>query len=150
MPQSLSKLLVHLVFSTKDRVPCLAPEIRAELYPYMATVFSNLNCHALRIGGVEDHVHALLLLGITASVSEVVEKVKVPTSKWLKADYPQLGVFHWQNGYGAFSVGQTETEKVISYIDGQAEHQRQVTFQEEYRKFLEKYQIEYDERYVWD
>ncbi len=150
MPQSLSRILVHLVFSTKNREPFLTPGVQAELHPYVAGAFANLECPSLRVGGVEDHIHVLFGLSRTRTVADIVEAVKTGSSKWLKTKGPQFAGFHWQSGYGAFSVSQSDAEKVIEYIRNQAEHHRKTTFQEEYRRFLERYQISYDERYVWD
>ena len=150
MPQSLSRVLVHLVFSTKNRVPLLIPAIRAELHPYLAVVLKNDNCPSLQVGGVEDHVHLLFALSRTRSMAQVVENVKTSSSKWLKTKSPFLADFHWQNGYGIFSVGRSEVDGLIHYIRHQEEHHRTATFQEEYRRFLVEHQIEFDERYVWD
>src|SRR3954469_78249 len=137
MPQSLSRLLVHLIFSTKNRDPCLAPEICTELHPYLAVVSREIGCPTLQVGGVEDHVHLLFGLSRTLSVAQVVEKVKTSSSKWIKTKGATYKRFHWQTGYGAFSVSQSEADKVVHYIQNQVEHHRKSTFQEEYRKFLE-------------
>ncbi len=150
MPQSLARVLVHLVFSTKHRVPVLVPEIRIELHPYLATVLTNDGCFSLQIGGVEDHVHLLFALSRTRTIAEVVENVKTSSSKWLKTKSPALAEFHWQNGYGAFSVSRSLTDDVIDYIRRQEEHHKSRTFQDEFRRLLERHEIEYDERYVWD
>ncbi len=150
MPQSLSRILVHLIFSTKNRDPVLTPEIRAELHPYLAVALREDGCPALQIGGVEDHVHALFGLSRTRTVAQVVETVKTSSSKWLKTKGTAFARFHWQTGYGAFSVSQSNAGAVVRYIQNQAEHHQKVTFQEEYRRFLKRYQIAYDESYVWD
>ena len=150
MPQSLASLYVHIIFSTKSRVSCLSPEVRAELFPYMATVLNNLECAAIEIGGTADHVHVLFRLHKNLSISKVVEAIKTPTSRWLKTKDPDLSEFHWQNGYGAFSVSASEVERVREYIVNQEEHHREVSFQEELRTFFERYDVEYEERYVWD
>ena len=150
MPQSLSRILTHLVFSTKHRVPNLTPDIQRELHPYLAGVLDNIECPALRVGGVDDHVHLFFGLSRTMSIAEVVEKVKTSSSKWLKTKSPALQEFHWQQGYGAFSVSQSDADAVITYVREQARHHQKMTFQEEYRKLLEKYQVPYDEKYVWD
>ena len=150
MPQSLSRVLIHLVFSTKNRVPVLSPAIRTELHPYLAVVLKNDNCPSLQVGGVEDHVHLLFALSRTRTMAQVVENVKTSSSKWLKTKSPALADFHWQNGYGVFSVGRSEVDGIIHYIRNQEEHHRVATFQDEYRKFLLEHEIEFDERYVWD
>jgi REP element-mobilizing transposase RayT len=104
----------------------------------------------LQVGGIEDHVHLLFSLSRTRTVAQVVETMKTSSSKWIKAKGPAVAQFHWQTGYGAFSVSQSNANAVVQYIQNQAEHHRKVTFQEEYRKFLQRYQVAYDERYVWD
>ena len=150
MPQSLARILVHLIFSTKDRAPILTPAIRAEMHPYLAVVLRENDCPSLRVGGVEDHVHLFLGLSRTLTVAKVVETVKTSSSKWIKTKGPEFAPFHWQAGYGAFSVSQSDADAVVRYIESQEEHHRRTTFQDEYRKFLERYQVAYDERYVWD
>ncbi len=149
MPQSLSKVLVHLIFSAKNREPLIRPEIRPRLLAYLVGILDNLNSPSLQTGGVADHVHILFLLGRTMSQADVVEELKKSSSKWMKAEGGVPG-FGWQAGYGAFSVGESQADAVIRYIQAQEEHHRKLTFQEEFRKFLERYKIVYDERYVWD
>ena len=149
MPQSLSKVLVHLIFSTKQREPLIRPEIRSRLHAYIAGILDNLKSPSLQTGGVADHVHVLFALGRTISQAELVEEVKKSSSKWMKIEGGVPG-FSWQAGYGAFSVGESQAGTVVRYIQNQEEHHRKVTFQEEYRKFLERYKAVYDERYVWD
>jgi REP element-mobilizing transposase RayT len=150
MPQSLSSILIHLIFSTKNREPFLTREIEAELYPYMASIFKALKSPALIINGTTDHVHTLLSLSRVVTIADLVEEVKTESSKWIKGKGRQFRNFHWQSGYGAFSIGQSHVPLVKRYIKRQKEHHRRVTFQDEYRKFLKAYEVEYDERYVWD
>jgi putative transposase len=150
MPQSLSKLYVHLIFSTQHREPLLIPSVRWPLHAYLATVLKNQDCPALRIGGTIDHAHLLFRLSKNLALADVVEKVKTSSSKWLKTQAGTLQSFHWQNGYGGFSVSAAEVDSVARYIEGQEEHHRVVSFQDEYRRFMEEYRVEYDERYVWD
>jgi REP element-mobilizing transposase RayT len=150
MPQSLSKLYVHLIFSTKRREPLLLPSVRSPLYAYLATVLNNQDCPALKTGGTSDHAHVLFRLSKNLALADVVEKVKTSSSKWLKTQARTLQSFHWQSGYSGFSVSAAEVDAVAAYIEGQEEHHRVVSFQEEYRKFLREYGVEYDERYVWD
>lgn len=150
MPQSLACVLVHMIFSTKNRIPVLTPEIQTELHPYLSVVLREYDCPSLQVGGVEDHVHLLFGLSRTKTVAQVAETVKTSSSKWIKTKGWALEEFHWQAGYGAFSVSQSNATAVMRYIQNQAEHHRKVTFQEEYRKFLQRYQVAYDERYVWD
>jgi putative transposase len=150
MAQSLSKLYVHLIFSTKHREALLAASIRGPMHAYLATVMKNQDCPALRIGGASDHVHVLVRLSKNLALAEVVEKVKTSSSRWVKTQDRSLQSFHWQDGYGGFSVSAAEVDSVAAYIEGQEEHHRVVTFQEEYLKFLAEYGVEYDERYVWE
>ncbi len=150
MPQSLSNLLVHLIFSTRNREPRLTPEVRSELHRYLIAVLQNHDCPPVQVGGTADHVHILFALSRTASMAKIVEVLKTSSSKWLKTKGAGLRQFHWQKGYGAFSVSQSEADRVSRYILGQEAHQRKMTFQEEYRRFLEKCQVAYDERHVWD
>jgi putative transposase len=150
MSQSLSRVLVHLIFSTKNRERFLTPEIREELHPYLATVLHEDGCPSLQVGGVEDHVHLFFGLSRTRTMAQVVETVKTSSSKWIKTKGLGFAEFHWQAGYGAFSVSQSNAAAVIRYIQDQEEHHQKTTFQEEYRRFLKMYQILYDEKYVWD
>ena len=150
MPQSLSSILIHLIFSTKNREPFLTPEIDAELYPYMASILKALKSPALIINGTSDHLHTLFSLSRVATVADVVEEVKTESSKWIKRKGIEFRNFHWQSGYGAFSIGQSQVSTVKRCIGRQKQHHRRVTFQDEYRKFLKAYEVEYDERYVWD
>ncbi len=150
MSQSLVRLIVHVAFSTKGRVPWLTPELRHELYPYMAKVLENIQCPAIKIGGTEDHVHVLCLISRTSTMAGIVEDVKTSTSRWAKTKGPGFSEFHWQNGYGAFSVSQSAVGRVEEYIAGQEGHHRKVSFQDEFRRFLKQHGVVYDERYVWD
>ena len=148
MPQSLSKVLVHLIFSTKHREPFIVPEPRPHLHAYLVGILDRLKCPSLQTGGVADHVHILFMQARTVALSDVVEEVKKGSSKWMKTQ--GVPTFSWQAGYGAFSVGESQSLAVIRYIQKQEEHHRHVSFQDEFRKFLEKYRVSYDERYVWD
>ncbi len=150
MPQSLSRILIHLVFSTKNRERILPPAIQTELHPYLAGTLDNIECPSLQVGGVEDHVHLLFGLSRTRTIADVVEKVKISSSKWIKAKGVTFADFHWQSGYGAFSVSQSDADAVVAYIRNQAQHHLKMTFQDEYRRLLERYQVAFDERYVWD
>lgn len=151
MPQSLAKILVHTVFSTKDRRPFLRDQaLREELHRYMGGILTNHDCQPLIVGGVEDHVHILSTLARTCQASEMVKEVKRGSSLWLKTKDPGLGDFAWQNGYGIFSIGLSQVAAVRTYIAAQEEHHRKATFQDEFREFLRRYEIEFDERYVWD
>jgi REP element-mobilizing transposase RayT len=150
MPQSLSYLLTHIVFSTKDRASVLDATVRPVLHAYLATVARNVDCECFRVGGVADHVHLAIRLSRTITMARLIEELKTSSSKWLKTQSPPLANFAWQRGYGAFSVGPSDLEVLLNYIAGQEEHHRTRTFQDEYRAFLTKYGIDYDERHVWD
>jgi REP element-mobilizing transposase RayT len=150
MPQSLGLVIVHFVFSTKDRFAYLDPAVRPSLHAYLATVARNQGNECYRVGGVADHVHMAVRLSRTVTVAQCVEEVKTSSSKWLKTQSRDLTPFAWQRGYGAFSVGPADLHALIAYIDRQEEHHRTRSFQDEYRGFLTKYGIEFDERYVWD
>lgn len=150
MPQSLSYLLTHIVFSTKDRAPVLDATVRPALHAYLATVARNVDCECFRVGGIADHVHLAIRLSRTIAMAKLIEELKTSSSKWLKTQSPALAAFAWQRGYGAFSVGPSDLNALLHYIDTQEEHHKTRTFQDEYRAFLTKYAIEYDERYVWD
>ncbi len=150
MPQSLSSILIHLVFSTKHREAILKPEIETELYPYLATVFRECKSPSLLINGTADHIHALFALHRTWAVADVVEEVKKRSSKWIKTKDAEFENFAWQAGYGAFSIGQSNVPVVKKYIANQKAHHQKRKFKDEFRGLLGKYEIEYDERYVWD
>jgi REP element-mobilizing transposase RayT len=151
MAQSLAKILLHLVFSTKERRPFLKdPALREELHRYLGGILTNLECQPITIGGVEDHVHLLFAHSRTATVADVVKELKRGSAVWLKTKTPSLSEFAWQGGYGVFSIGQSQVEDVRAYIAGQEEHHRKISFQEEFRRLLQRYEIAFDERYVWD
>ncbi|MCE9534684.1 MAG: IS200/IS605 family transposase [Planctomycetes bacterium] len=150
MPQSLSAIYVHLIFSTKNRERLIHPEIEEDLRKYLAGILRKLDSPMICSGGVEDHIHILFRLGRRQSISEIVEELKTGSSKWMKEQGPECAKFYWQNGYGAFSVSQSGIEEVKKHIANQRKHHRRRTLQEEFRAFLKKYEIEFDERYVWD
>ena len=151
MPQSLANILVHIIFSTKNRYPFLSDEaIRNEMHAYLGGICNNLNCPVLLVGGIYDHVHILFNLSRNIQTAKLIGEVKRESSKWVKTKGGMLEKFGWQNGYGAFSVGKSEIEKVKAYILNQEEHHRKKTFQDELRQFLIEYKIEFDERYIWE
>ena len=150
MPQSLARLHIHLVFSTKHREPWITEGVRETLHGYMASVLENMGCTPVLLNSMEDHVHILFDLSRTVAVSQAVEDVKKSSSKWIKTRGPGFRTFAWQSGYGAFAVSESNVETVRDYIANQKEHHRTKTFQEEYRIFLKRHGIAFDERYVWD
>ena len=150
MPQSLSIVIVHVIFSTKERRPFLGPVTRPKLHAYLATVARNAGCEAYRVGGVADHVHLAIRLSRTITIANLVETLKTSSSKWVKTEEPNLAAFSWQHGYGCFSVGPADSDSLRAYIDTQEEHHKTRTFQDEFRMFLKKHGVEYEEAYVWD
>ena len=151
MPQSLAKIYLHLVFSTKDRRPFLRERgLRQELHAYMAGACRQMNSPSLVVGGVEDHVHLLCFLSRTITIADLVKELKRESSKWIKTKSQKDADFRWQGGYGAFSISPAHVDDLRRYIENQEEHHRRESFQDEYRRLLKKYEVEYDERYVWD
>ena len=150
MPQSLSLVVIHVIFSTKERRAMLDAEPRSRLHAYLATTARNAGCECYRAGGVADHVHLAMRLSRTVTIADLVENLKTSSSKWLKTQSSDLATFSWQRGYACFSVGPTDLDSLCAYIDQQEEHHRTRTFQQEFRMFLNKYGVEYDEAYVWD
>jgi len=151
MPQSLSKISLHVVFGTKQRIAWLrdAP-IRSELYAYMATILRGIECPAMVINGTEDHVHLLCQLSRKARVMDLVKEAKTETSKWVKKRSHATRGFAWQAGYGAFSVSESNIAQVRSYIENQAEHHRGRSFEDEFRELRRRHGVELDEKYAWD
>jgi REP element-mobilizing transposase RayT len=151
MPQSLAQVVLHVVFSTKNRIPWLRNvESRGRLHAYMAGVFINLRCEPILINGVEDHVHLLCRFSRTLTIAQLVEESKKASSKWMKEQAAEYAQFYWQSGYGAFSVSQSEVASVRDYIARQEQHHKQLTFQEEFRALCREHQVKLDERYAWD
>jgi REP element-mobilizing transposase RayT len=150
MPQSLVKLYAHLIFSTKNRTPFLVDSVRPRVHAYLATVIREMDSPFVVVGGVADHVHILFEMGKKYPPVKFVEQVKRESSKFVKTLGPQFRSFYWQRGYGMFSVGPTQRSEVEEYIRKQDEHHRTRSFQEEYRAFLKRYGMKFDEDYVWD
>jgi REP element-mobilizing transposase RayT len=150
MPQSLSKVILHIIFSTKNREPWLDRDVRPRMHAYLATICRELGAEFVRIGRVADHVHIVTTLPRTVSQAEFIERIKKTSSKWIKALDARYRGFFWQSGYGAFSVSPSQLDTVLQYIEAQTEHHRTWTFQQEYRELLRKHGVGFDERYVWD
>ena len=150
MGQSLVKNYIHLIYSTKQRQPLIHEPIEAKLYNYLGGICRNLECNPVKIGGYTNHVHILCMLSKKICVMKLLEEVKSHSSKWMKTNGPSFSNFYWQDGYGAFSVSPSHVDSVKEYIERQAEHHQHKTFQEEFLEFLREYNVEYDERYVWD
>ncbi len=151
MPQSLANILIHIVFSTKEHRPFLQNrKLRVDMHRYLAGISARLGCPAIIVGGATDHIHLLASQSRTITLAEWVKELKRASSLWAKEKSPQWSLFQWQAGYGAFSVSQSQKERVKDYIRSQEEHHRQLSFQDELRNLLKKHGIEFDERYVWD
>jgi len=150
MPQSLSKVIVHIIFSTKDREPWLDSHVRPRMHAYVATICRDLGGELVHVGGVSDHVHVITMLPRTLSQAQFIEQIKKTSSKWIKALDARYRSFFWQRGYGAFAVSPSQVEAVLQYVETQPKHHRTRTFQEEYRELLRSHRIDFDERYVWD
>jgi REP element-mobilizing transposase RayT len=148
MPQSLANILIHVIWSTKERRPLIADDVRPQLHGYMAGILKNIDSPALVINSVADHAHILCQLSKNIAACKLVEEVKKSSSKWMKEQ--GVGDFSWQNGYGVFSVSQSNADNVRKYIEGQAEHHKKRDFKDEFREFCKKYNVAIDERYVWD
>jgi REP element-mobilizing transposase RayT len=150
MPQSLAQIYIHLIFSTKNREPVLRAEERETLHAYLGGILRQAECPLLGVGSVHDHVHLVYRQSKNLSVAQVVEDVKTASSKWLKTQGDVYRNFHWQAGYGAFSVSASRLSAVLEYVRRQGEHHRIENFQDELRRFFKKTGLEFDERYVWD
>ena len=150
MPQSLSKVYLHAVFSTKFRKELIDPGIENELYAYMAKILRECDSPSLIINGTRNHIHILFAQSRKVTICKIIEDVKKSSSKWIKIKGPEYRDFYWQGGYGIFSVGWSSLEIVRKYIANQKQHHQQRSFENEYIQLLTKYNVEYDERYVWD
>ncbi len=150
MPQSLSRVYVHIVFSTKNRKNLIDDNIETSLHEYLGGICKGLGCNPVRVGGYKEHVHILCLLSRKVAQMKLLEELKKQSSKWIKTKGKEYYGFYWQGGYGIFSINPSETDKVIEYIEKQHEHHKHKSFQDEFRAFLKKYKVEYDEQYVWD
>ncbi|MBX7074101.1 MAG: IS200/IS605 family transposase [Pirellulales bacterium] len=150
MSQSLTKLYAHLVFSTKYRQPMLDESIRSRVHGFLAATLRELDSPWVVVGGVADHVHILFDMGKTHAPAEMVEHSKQESSKFVKSLGANYQGFYWQRGYGMFSVGPAQRDEAEAYVRNQEEHHRAKSFQEEFRAFLTRYRIPFDERFVWD
>jgi putative transposase len=150
MPQSLSKVILHIIFSTRNREPWLDRDVRPRIHAYLATICRDLGTDLVRVGGVADHVHIVTTLPRTISQAQFIEQIKKASSKWIKALDVRYRGFFWQRGYGAFSVSPSQLDSVLEYVDKQQEGHSIRTFEEEYRELLRKCGVDFDERYVWD
>jgi putative transposase len=148
MAQTLTDILIHLVFSTKRRERFIIPDIESELFAYIGGVSRNHGSPLLAAGAADDHIHLLIAQSKNFALSNLVKEIKVSTSLWIKEYGPRFRRFHWQDGYAAFSISKLDKERVRSYIANQREHHRHKSFREELIELLEEYGVEYDERYL--
>ena len=149
MAHSYTKILIHYIFSTKNREKIMTIELQERLWAYMGGIAKGNNMKALAIGGIEDHVHLLISLPVTLSISKAIQLIKGGSSKWVHDTFPDYNKFNWQEGYGAFSVSISQIKNTIAYINRQKEHHLKESFQDEYISVLEEHVIDYDKRYVW-
>jgi putative transposase len=150
MAQSLSKILLHVVFSTKKRTETIPRDVAKNLHAYLAGACRALGCEAYRVGGTRDHVHIACTLPRTLTVSKLLEEIKKTSSAWIKDQDARCRGFAWQAGYGAFSLGQSQLDTLIRYIDNQEEHHKTMPFRKELLELLRRYGVAYDEQYLWD
>jgi putative transposase len=150
MPQSLTRIFLHIFFSTKYHHQTIHESIENELFGYLGSVCRDLECHPIEVGGYVDHVHILASLSKKITVMTLLHKVKQNSSLWIKTKGIRYAEFYWQDGYAAHSVSPAELGKVTEYIRNQKAHHRKVSFQDECRALFKEYGIEFDERYVWD
>ncbi|MCO5053945.1 MAG: IS200/IS605 family transposase [Verrucomicrobiae bacterium] len=150
MAHTHTNLLFHVVFSTKERLPLLDAKLKPRLFAYMGGVIRELGGTALLINGPSDHVHLLILLLAKLGLSEAIGKLKANTSGWVHREFPERWSFAWQSGFAGFTVSHSQKQSVLDYIANQEEHHRNISFQEEFLMFLQKHQIQYDEKYLWE
>lgn len=150
MANTYCSLTIHCVFSTKNREPFINEPMQSRLWAFVGGIAKQNQFKALCIGGVSDHVHALLSIPAALSVAKAVQLIKGGSSKWVHENFPEMADFAWQEGYGAFAVGISQIPETLDYIQKQADHHKVTTFQKEYLNFLKKHNVSYDERYLWD
>lgn len=150
MPHSLFKLLVHIVFSTKNRADFIVPEVEESLFRYIHGIVENNDSKLIIGNGTANHIHLLISVGKKTNIPDLIGDIKRGSSIWIKKQNKNFSDFYWQAGYGAFSIGQSQIVTVVNYIKKQKEHHKKQDFKDEFRTLLKKYEIEYDERYVWD
>ena len=150
MAQTITSLYYHVVFSTKNRIGIIRPDVEDELYAYIGGILANNRSKLLIGDGTQNHAHLLLSLNKNVGIPNIVGDIKRSSSKWLKTQGGMLAKFSWQDGYSAFTVGHSQLEVVRQYISNQKEHHKKTPFEDEMRTFYKKYAIPFDEEYVWD
>ncbi|MBI4851697.1 MAG: IS200/IS605 family transposase [Acidobacteria bacterium] len=149
MGQTYTNLIIHVIFSTKDRIEVIDPEMKPKLFAYMSGIIRNIKGKPLKINGISDHVHLLIQLSPTNSISQAVQTIKANSSRWIHENYPSKESFAWQTGYGAFSVSRSSVPIVFKYIENQEMHHQKLSFKDEFLTLLKKNDIEYDENFIW-
>jgi len=149
MANTYTSFHYHFTFSTKNREPWIVQGIEARMWAYIGGIARNHKMTAIQVGGIEDHIHALVLAPPTIAPSRIAQYLKGDSSKWIHEEFPNLRRFEWQDGYGGFTVSKSQVPDLIEYIKNQRNHHRQRTFQEEYLELLKKHGVDYDERYLW-
>ena len=149
MANTYTSFHYHFSFSTKNREPWIVQGIEARMWAYIGGIARNHKMTAIQVGGIEDHIHALVLAPPTIAPSRIAQYLKGDSSKWIHEEFPNLRRFEWQDGYGGFTVSKSQVPDLIEYIKNQRNHHRQRTFQEEYLELLKKHGVDYDERYLW-
>ena len=149
MANTYINILIHTVFSTKNRESWLSSSLRERLYPYMCGIARENGLKVLCIGGTDNHIHILLSLDSTTSIAKAMQFIKGGSSKWIHETFPELRLFSWQEGYGAFSIGISNVDETKKYIENQEKHHSKESFRDEYLKFLRKNNIDFDEKYLW-
>ncbi|SRR6056297_889018 len=150
MAQSLSKVYVHITFSTKGRLPLINEEIKSSLFEYIGGICKGLECYPVKVGGYNNHIHILCTLSRKITQMKLLEEIKKQSSKWVKTKGKDYSKFYWQNGYGIFSVNPSEIDVVIRYIENQVTHHQKISFKNEYKAFLKKYNVDFKEEFLWD
>lgn len=149
MANTFTFLRYHIVFSTKNREPWFLPETESHIWDYIGGIARENGMQSVIVGGYNDHIHLLVAIPATMTVSKAVQMLKGASSRWIHLTFKDMAAFSWQDGYGAFTVGLSQVPDTVRYIEGQREHHRGRTFQDEYLAFLRKHEIDFDERYVW-
>jgi len=148
MANTYSQCFYHIVFSTKSRVKFISPDIEQRVWAYIGGILKNHNMTAIAIGGIDDHIHVLVLAKPSSAPSQIAQLIKGESSKWIHDEFPKLSKFAWQDGYAVFTVNKSIVHSVVDYINKQREHHSSKTFEMEYRELLERHEIDFDERYL--
>ena len=149
MPQSLAKIILHIIFSTKDRQPLITATIKNGLFKFLATTCQDHGCFLFAVGGYVDHIHIVVFLAKTKAPADLIQHMKTDTSRWIKNHGREFANFHWQRGYGVFSVSESKLSLLRDYVANQEQHHQKQSFEDEFKMFLTKHDLKYDEQYLW-